>query len=77
MVQRIITDDEVVVAASLDGTLTVMDAGTLLIRKIVTLSTGPLRPSDLLIDGDRLTIVAQQLGGENGAVLVVDGWRPG
>ena len=76
MVQRIVADDEVVVAASLEGTLTVMDAGTLLIRKIITLSTGPFRPSDMLIDGDRLIIVAQQLGGENGAVLVVDGWRP-
>lgn len=75
MVQRVAADDTHVVAASLDGTLTVMDAGTLIIQRIITLSTGPFRPSDLLILGDQLILVAQQLGGENGAVLVVNGWR--
>lgn len=76
MVQRVAADDEHVVAASLDGTLTVMDAGTLIIQRIITLTTGPFRPSDLIISGDQLIVVAQQLGGENGAVLVVNGWRP-
>ena len=76
LVQRVAADDDHVVAAAIDGTLTVMDAGTLIIQRIITLSTGPYRPSDLIIRGDQLIVVAQQLGGENGAVLVVNGWRP-
>ena len=77
MVQRVVADDRYVVAASLEGTLNVMDADTLLIRRIITLSTGPFRPSDLLLANGTLIVIAQQLGGENGAVLVVKGWQPG
>ncbi len=76
MVQRVVADDSHVVAIGIEGKIWVMAADTLILEREITLSVGNYRPSDAIFAGDQLIIVAQQMGGENGALLVVNDWQP-
>ncbi|MEZ5925327.1 MAG: caspase family protein [Hyphomicrobiaceae bacterium] len=76
LVLRIAADDRHVVVVGLQGTIWVLSADSLAIERKISLGIGEYRPSDALIIGERLYVVAQQMNGENGALLAVDGWRP-
>lgn len=76
MVQRVVANDDHVVAIGIEGRIWVMAADTLILQREITLSVGTFRPSDALFAGNQLVIVAQQLGGESGALLVVNDWQP-
>ncbi len=76
LILRLAADARHVVAVGANGTIWVMAAETLAIERVITLSTGPYRPSDALLVGNQLMVIAQQLNGENGAVLVVNDWEP-
>ena len=76
MVQRVVADDRHVVAVGLEGRIWVMAADTLILEREIALSVGAFRPSDALIVGNQLVVIAQQLNGENGAVLLINGWKP-
>ncbi len=76
MVQRVMADDQHVVAVGIEGRIWVMAADTLILEREITLSIGAFRPSDAIFAGNQLVIVAQQLGGENGALLVINDWEP-
>jgi hypothetical protein len=75
MILRVVADDRHVAAVGLDGKIWILSADTLRQEIVIEPSVGPYRPSDALLLGDRLVVVAQQLGGENGAVLTFEGWR--
>lgn len=75
MVLRIVADDRHVAAVGLDGKIWILAADSLRQEIVIEPSVGTYRPSDALLLGDRLIVVAQQLGGDNGAVLAFEGWR--
>lgn len=76
LVQRVLAGDRHLVAIGIDGKIWVMAADTLILEREITLSVGAFRPSDAIFVGNQLIIVAQQMGGENGALLVVNDWEP-
>jgi hypothetical protein len=45
--------------------------------RVITLTGGPFKPRAAAIRGDDLYLSSGQHFGENGAILVVRGWRPG
>ncbi|MEI9885081.1 MAG: hypothetical protein WDN08_01060 [Rhizomicrobium sp.] len=75
-VAEITGDGKYVLAIGEKGTLWVFAADDLTLLRTVTLSTGEFQPRGVLIRGDDVLITNLMQKGENGAVLVVSGWRP-
>ncbi len=75
-IDRITTDGEFVVAAGTKGTLWVMEAGYLALRREIRLNYGEFTPASLLIEGDTLYISVHTGSGENGSILELKGWMP-
>jgi hypothetical protein len=69
-------DDQSVVAVGEKGTIWVFSADRLELQRTITLATGAFDPKAVLIVGDDLYLSSGQQNGENGAVLVLSGWRP-
>jgi hypothetical protein len=74
-IATIAADDTHVVAMGIKGRIWIYSADRLALQRTVKLATGGFEPQALLIVGDRLFISRQQQQGENGAVLVLTGWR--
>jgi hypothetical protein len=74
-IAAIAADDSNVVAMGVGGRIWVYSAERLVLQRTVRLSTGGFEPHALSIVGDRLFISKSEHQGENGAVLVLTGWR--
>lgn len=73
---KVAANEDFVVAAGYKGTLWILDSDDLTLRRTIHLDWGPFRPASLLIDGEILYIAAHEGVGENGSILVVEGWAP-
>ena len=73
---RIAADADYVVVAGAKGTLSVFSADDLALRRTIHLDWKAYQPSSLLIVGEVLYVAAHEGEGENGSVLVVNGWAP-
>jgi outer membrane protein assembly factor BamB len=74
-VMAIVADAENVAAIGREGRIFVFRADTLEPVSVIDLSTGPFHASDATIASGRLYVTSQSQFGEDGAVLVVEGWR--
>lgn len=68
--------DAHVVAIDDSGAIYVFAATDLTLLREITTNFGNFRPQTALIVGDRLYITTHTGQGQNGSVLVVNGWRP-
>jgi DNA-binding beta-propeller fold protein YncE len=78
--QRIVVmvdDDKSVVAVGEKGKIWVFSADGFELQRFITLTTGSFEPKAALIRGENLYLSSGRQQGENGAVLIVAGWRPG
>lgn len=69
-------DDTHVVAIDDTGVIHVFAAKGLAKLRTITTDYGNYRPQTALIDGYRLTITTHRGQGQNGSILMIDGWRP-
>ena len=76
LVTSLVGDDENVVAIGDKGTIWVLSAQNLALRRTITLSTGAFSPRAMKIVRDNLLISASTFRGENGAVFVLRNWWP-
>jgi hypothetical protein len=75
-INRVVADNANVVAFGNRGKIFVFSAPSLRPQRTITLTAQPFSAEAALIVGDTLYISNQQQFGENGALLVVNGWRP-
>ena len=75
-VAEMTSDARLVVAVGEKGTIWIFSAGDLTLLRTITLSTGAFQPRGVLIKGDDLILSNAMQKGENGAVLIVSGWKP-
>jgi streptogramin lyase len=76
MAAFITCDARNVVAVGEKGEIWVFSADKLDLQRTITLSSGAFQPRSVLIDGDSLYVTSLKQDGENGAVIVLDDWRP-
>jgi DNA-binding beta-propeller fold protein YncE len=69
-------DDRSLVAIGEKGKIWVLAPETLELLRTVTLTTGDFQPRAAALRDEKLYLTSQQQQGENGAVLVLSGWRP-
>lgn len=74
-VQAIVADTRYVVAVGERGSIWVFAAGSLDLLKRIELATGPIQARSAIFAGDDLVVTNQQAAGENGAVVILGGWR--
>lgn len=72
----IAADEEFVVAAETNGTITVIDAQSFQILRRIRLTTGAWGQQKILINGNTLALTSHRGQGEKGSLLLVDDWRP-
>ncbi|AXS39813.1 hypothetical protein [Breoghania sp. L-A4] len=70
-------DDGHVVAVGESGTVWVFSADDLQLQRTIHLSTGPFEPRSAMILDRELLIASSRYRGDNGAVFLLGGWRPG
>jgi hypothetical protein len=75
-IAAIADDAKNVVAIGEKGAIWVFSQNGIEFQRLVALSSGAFEPEAAIIVGDTLYISQQQRQGENGAILVVNGWRP-
>jgi hypothetical protein len=75
MVVMMVNDEKSVVAVGDKGKIWVFSPGDLKLQRTITLNV-KFDPRAALILGDDLYISSGQQQGENGAVLILSGWRP-
>lgn len=75
-VAEIAGDGTRVVAVGEKGTIWVYDAKDLTLLRTITLATGEFQPRGVLIKDNDLILSNSMQTGENGAVLIVSGWKP-
>jgi hypothetical protein len=75
MVVMMVNDEKNVVAVGDKGKIWVFSPGDLKLQRTITLSV-KFDPRAALILGDDLYLSSGQQQGENGAVLILSGWRP-
>lgn len=75
-VMAIVADESSVAAIGEKGRIFVFKAEGLEPVSAIDLATGPFKVGGVAIASGRLFVTSQSQFGENGAVLVVDGWRP-
>ncbi|MCB1521827.1 MAG: hypothetical protein KDJ37_14815 [Hyphomicrobiaceae bacterium] len=75
-IARIVADDDHVVAVGAKGTIWILSAVDLDLKRTITLGLGEFTPSALLFHDDALLVAAGQFRGENGAIFMVGDWRP-
>ena len=75
-VTSLVGDDENIVAIGDKGTIWVLSAQNLTLRRTITLSTGAFSPRAMKIVQDNLLVTATTFRGENGAVFVLRNWWP-
>lgn len=75
-VASMVGDDENVVVIGDKGTIWVLSAQNLALRRTITLSTGPFAPRAMAIVREQLLVTAGTFRGENGAVFVLRDWWP-
>lgn len=73
---RIAADADYVVVGGAKGTLWVFSAEDLTLRRTIHLDWKAYQPSSLLIVGEVLYVAAHEGDGENGSILVINGWAP-
>jgi len=76
MIPVIAEDAKNVVAIGNKGAIWIFSQNGFEFQRLVTLTGGTFQPEAAIIVGDDLFISQQQRQGENGAILVVTGWRP-
>ena len=76
MVMQIGYHDDHVVAVGQTGTIWVLSADNLLLLRTITLNTGPYTVGSLLFHNDQLLLTSSTHRGEDGAILVLNDWRP-
>ncbi len=64
-----------VIVAGYQGRIWIIDAQDMTVRRQIDLENGPFQPSHILAEDNRLYITTHG-GGDQGAVVVVDNWRP-
>ncbi len=69
-------DGRNVVAIGENGKIWVFAAGTLQLRRVITLAAGAFKPTAAIIRDGELYVSSGQHIGTDGAVLVVSGWNP-
>jgi DNA-binding beta-propeller fold protein YncE len=74
-VMAIVADDASVAAIGDKGRIFVFRAEGLEPVSVIDLATGPFKVGGVAISSGRLFVTSESQFGENGAVLVVDGWR--
>jgi DNA-binding beta-propeller fold protein YncE len=74
-VMAIVADESSVIAIGDKGRIFVFKAEGLEPVSVIDLSTGPFRVGGVEIASGRLYVASETQFGENGAILVVDGWR--
>jgi hypothetical protein len=74
-VQAIAADETHVVAIGETGRMWVFAAEGLHLLRVVTLASGPFKPRAALILNDLLIVTDQQNAGDNGALMILEGWR--
>lgn len=72
----IVGDDKNVIAIGEKGRIWVFSARGLELQRVVNLATGVTGPKAALLRGEELYVSIGQQRGENGAVLLLGGWRP-
>ncbi|PWW04568.1 hypothetical protein DFR52_1011267 [Hoeflea marina] len=76
MVMQMLADADHLVAIGEKGTIFVLSAQTLDLLRTIRLTTGDYTARDVIALEDNLLITSSMAAGENGAVLVVNDWRP-
>lgn len=76
MVMQLFADADNLVAIGDKGTIFVLSAESLELQRTIHLSTGEFSPRDVIALDDNLMITSSTSNGENGAVLIVNNWRP-
>jgi hypothetical protein len=74
-IAHLAADEQSLVMVGAEGAIWVVSPKDLTPQSVGRLNVGQFQPSSVLIQGDKLVIVAQQYKGENGAVFTVSDWR--
>jgi hypothetical protein len=75
-IAAITTGFDYVIASNTGGSIVLLTGEDLTPLQTIGLSTGATRPRDILVWGDRLFMTTHAGSGDDGSLIVVDGWKP-
>lgn len=70
------TGFDYVIAADNSGTISILTGDDLTLVQTIALTTGAIRPQGILVWGDKLFMTTHAGSGDNGSLVVLNGWRP-
>lgn len=76
-VQSVVVADDYVIAAGRNGLIWILAADDLSILRVIESLDGPFTPRSVLTLRDTLYITSYDNDDKTGAIVVVDGWKPG
>lgn len=75
-IAAIATGSDYVIAADINGTISILTGDDLTLVQTIALTTGAVRPQKILVWGDQLFMTTHAGTGDAGSLVVLNGWRP-
>jgi PAN domain len=75
-IAAITTGFDYVIGADISGTISILTGDDLTLLQTIELTTGAIRPQEILVWGDQLFMTTHAGSGDAGSLVVVNGWRP-
>jgi len=75
-IAAIATGSDYVIAADINGTISILTGDDLTLVQTIALTTGAVRPQKILAWGDQLFMTTHAGTGDAGSLVVLNGWRP-